>query len=158
MIKFRAKRKDNGEEIKGFLFVCSGDNIPYILEANCCACEMCNRGCEPPIIFAGWVEVIPETIAMYTTINDKNKVEIYGSIEIDDKMTKGGDIITLTHWFVLGYPDYPKRWLTNKPEKVILPKFYQYMFEDEETPKGEKNKYEVIGNQTDNPELLEAAQ
>ena len=36
-------------------------------------------------------DVIPETVGMYTGINDKNKREIYGSIPINGKMSDGGD-------------------------------------------------------------------
>jgi len=45
--------------------------------------------------------VIPSTVAQYTTINDKKRTkkypegqEIYGSIEINNKMSEGGDTIS----------------------------------------------------------------
>ena len=37
------------------------------------------------------VEVHPDSIAMKTGINDKNDKPVYGSIEIDGKMSRGGD-------------------------------------------------------------------
>jgi hypothetical protein len=48
----------------------------------------------------GWTEVQrvhPESVAMKTGVLDKNKKMIYGSIDIENKITRGGDIITIYH-------------------------------------------------------------
>ncbi len=41
--------------------------------------------------FAGYVEVIPSTVGQSTDVFDKNKKEIFGSIIINGKLSKGGD-------------------------------------------------------------------
>ena len=47
-------------------------------------------------------EVIPKTVGMSTGLKDKNDKEIYGSIKIDGKMSKGGDIVKGTS-YLYGY-------------------------------------------------------
>ena len=42
-------------------------------------------------------EVAPETVGQFTSILDKNKTEIYGSILIDGKMSRGGDCFRTSH-------------------------------------------------------------
>jgi len=44
-----------------------------------------------------FIEVHPDSIAMNTGIQDKNRIDIYGSIEIDGELTHGGDDITLNY-------------------------------------------------------------
>ena len=41
--------------------------------------------------FPGYHEVIPKSLAMDTTLKDKDKTPIYGSFPLDGEMTKGGD-------------------------------------------------------------------
>lgn len=43
------------------------------------------------------IEVIPETVGQFTNKLDKNGKEIYGSIWIDGKLNKGGDILQGIH-------------------------------------------------------------
>lgn len=49
-----------------------------------------------------FVEVIPSTVGQSTGRKDKNEKEIYGSIWIDGKLTKGGDTIKFTYWWFDG--------------------------------------------------------
>lgn len=68
----------------------------FIIDAE--ATEQCLAGCEPSIYdISGAHEVYPESIAMNTAICDKNNKPIFGSILIDDKMSKGGDIIKVAN-------------------------------------------------------------
>ncbi len=55
-----------------------------------------------PRSISGWIEVLPESLAQFTGKHDKNKKPIYGSFEIDEKMTGGGDTIKATFHFYLG--------------------------------------------------------
>ncbi len=85
---FRGKKIDTGEWAYGF-FIKSTDDRCFIGK-NLYVHEKGNPSTLTPQFDA--VEVVPETLAQYTTLNDKNDKPIYGSIEIDGKRTKGGDI------------------------------------------------------------------
>lgn len=91
MPKCRAKIVGTGEEVKGYY--CEIGDKHFILTDDSQVVDRGPKGIE----VAGFVEVKPETLAMFTTIRDKNKVEIYGSFLINDpilingRMTKGGD-------------------------------------------------------------------
>ena len=122
MTKYRARRKDTGEEIKGHYF--KAGNKHYITLNNA---EVTEYGVDGEMLY-GFVEVVPETISFYTTIDDRNGTEIYGSIFIDGKMTKGGDKIQGTidgeecEWDVVWETDDILGWSidsTNEPLEVI---------------------------------------
>jgi len=99
-IKFRGKRKDNGEWVYGYFFK----------KARPLQCikikDDSNKEEEYFIIFSGFanwnmprpiyqVEVIPETVGSYTGINDKYHKEIYkGDIVKRTSMAIGGIDIT----------------------------------------------------------------
>jgi len=104
----------------------------------------------------GFIEVIPESVGMSIVLNDKNGKEIFGSIPIDGKMTKGGDIVI----------ENPPFMAKDKNKKYVI-RYSNHSF-DLATKKGHWPKrndgyayygcswdnIEVIGNQTENPELL----
>jgi hypothetical protein len=98
---YRGQRIDNKEWLVGNLVVCKpydlrkwGINLveplrTYIRSLNI---EWDNKGrCYR------WkeYEVSPESLSMFTNQTDKNNIAIFGSFEIDGKMTRGGDIVLL---------------------------------------------------------------
>ena len=46
---------------------------------------------------ASFIKVDPESTSQFTGILDKNEKEIYGSIPIDGKMSRGGDCFRTSH-------------------------------------------------------------
>lgn len=135
-ILFRGKRKYNGEWVEGFYYHdLWGDNVH------------CN------IIYDGIdYEVIPETVGQYTGLTDKNGKKIFE-----------GDIVELTDvnndikWnavVVFGNPYGTYCWGWNLMYVGVNPKVNTdiLLWVDME----ESGAFiEVIGNVTDNPELLE---
>lgn len=94
---FRANRKDNGEEVKGCHLV--SDDKHYII--NCSGVTSTAIALADSIAgFPGYHEIRPETLAMETTIPDKNGNMIFGSIPVNGKMSEGGDEVKvyLGHW------------------------------------------------------------
>ena len=127
-IKFKAKRKDNGEWVEGFLFELFFEGIWCIgkeaLEPNDYS-EIIGQNRD-------WFEIIPDTICQYTGLKDKNGKEIYE-----------GDIL---HGEFYGYPfpcieTFTVKW--HKADAGFLANYFN------------NAKCEVIGNIFDNPELLE---
>lgn len=80
MTKYRGKRVDNGEWVEGYFYkktLCDGNG-------ECCYIKFDgNNG----------IEIIPETIALFTTLTDKNGKEIFGSIPVNGVMSRGGDVV-----------------------------------------------------------------
>lgn len=78
-IKFRGVRKDNGEYVYGSLIY-----YRYV------ECEIIAFSSQ----YSFGAIVHPDSVAQYTCMNDRNGKEIYGSIYLDGKLTKGGDVVT----------------------------------------------------------------
>lgn len=140
-IKFRGKRKDNGEWVEGYYLYVEEQNKHYILTGELKSYPV--DYVHPALTEQGfeWVEVKEETVCQYTGLQDKNGVEIYE-----------GDICACfcgTQIFSVEYCE----------ERC------GYFFDDcvicgDAEPMPEclgnlRNTIEVIGNIYDNPELLE---
>lgn len=80
---FRGKRTDNGKWIEGWVGKVR-DNYYILID---------NPTHESNLLWLNSevFQVYPNSVAMQTGVHDKNKEMIYGSIELDGKMTKGGD-------------------------------------------------------------------
>jgi hypothetical protein len=114
----------------------------------------------------GLIEVIPESVAMSTGLKDKNGKEIFGSIEIDGKMSRGGDIVKWDdrsdgkYWryakVIFEYGMFGFEIIKAIPDWSceIGFKFIGNFAYQEETEK----ELEIVTNQFDNPDLLEKEQ
>lgn len=141
-IKFRGKRKDNGEWIYGSLFNCPNSTCPnlsyYIIPDNCAQCNLCDDSMQG-FKSKGVLEVVPESIGQFTGLKDKNGKEIYESdiIKYTVNSFKGeAEVIFDTGCFCLKYKqmldiDYPCLALADE------------------------GSFEIIGNVWQNPELAE---
>lgn len=142
-ILFRGKRVDNGEWLKGYLHKIDGIGKGYRAFAIQVQ-DIDSRMCRPHSH-----EVIPETVGQFTGLTDKNGKKIFE-----------GDIVRLEDFwdegkvFIVKYTD----------DKVgscgcCFPEFGGIGFVME-AKDGERVCYDkdviVIGNVTDNPELLES--
>lgn len=133
-IKFRGKRKDNGEWVYGYL-VKAVNGKTYIITM------WDNEGTyedRPRILF---IEVIPETVGQYTGMEDKNGTKIFEGDIItawDLGVQASGDVRCRIDGFWYMYPSWQNEqfWYL-KPNKD-----------------GVDDGVEVIGNIHDNPELL----
>ena len=129
-IIFRGKRMDNGEWVYGWPFADTADCS--LKKVGKCVCP--HDGSEYFIV--EWVddfheyeerEVIPDTVGQYTGLKDKN-----------GKMIFEGHILSLR---------------TGRPH-VVRFKNGAFILEDSAIPISFANKFEIIGNVTDNPEIL----
>ena len=135
-ILFRGKRLDNGEWITGDLW-----NMPYSDLGVSIVNFFIDTGT------TGGLRVIPETIGQYTGLKDKNGKKIFE-----------GDIIR-THFnlddvtqepFVVTWNEEKAMFEGVKPIKMVRDYLKTFSFFPEQ-----RFIYEVIGNVTDNPELME---
>jgi len=126
-IKFRGKRIDNGEWVYGYLLV---DEDRYYI------CLQVNDYIKRDDYEVYMVEVDPETVGQYTRLKDKNGKEIYEEdiVKVIYKEEDIGKIVYEHNGFTIDVTNM------NRPYGRV----------DFVT-----NFLEVIGNTTDNPELLE---
>lgn len=129
-ILFRGKRADNGEWVEGDLF----KNL-----YGGCAIRVCET--YDGDFYLDDYKVAPETVGQYTGLTDKNGTKIFeGDI---CKNTKTGENVSVKwHGTMAGYV-----WSKRKENN-------QYLFDFGELFRA-YDKYEIIGNIHDNPELLE---
>ncbi len=156
MRNYRGKRENNGEWIEGYQVVIEGKDyiVPLDAKTRVFSHRAPEPGCRRGIL--DFIEVIPSTVAQSTGLKDKNKVKIYGSIEINGKMSKGGDIVKRTFHYSNDIGDSvgeakieisEVKWKEDKGLQFVGFPFF---------PCDDIYNIEVLGNQTDNPELLEA--
>ena len=142
-ILFKAKRKDNGEWVEGYLF---DDGMPkpkryfiggiIIKPYEGTACDKWN------VVGIDFCEIDPDTLCQYTGLTDKNGRKIWEN-DICDREEKYPEIVTF-----------------NKGDWQLD---YSYVFGKEMHTDAcnlgfyvcERNCVEVIGNIFDNAELLE---
>ena len=150
MRPYRGKRKDNGEWAYGWYARIAHRHI--IITDN----SSINPGDRWWFRIEDFVEVLPSTVGQSTGIKDKNKKEIFGSIEINGKMSKGGDIVKVNNYQGPLTVKYEPLWMQYVLEKSVN--------DDYEIVGGQSeaaiwwDEVEVIGNATDNPELEEGGQ
>lgn len=138
-ILFKAKRTDTDTWTEGNLL--SFDSRRYIINdaESIYHCPQCDR----EEMREMWFAVIPETVSQFTGLYDKNGVRIF---ENDIVVIGGNKLFPTTIEFLSGSWQCVKKY-TNKGRE----KEYSYLHRLEyDNP----NKYEVIGNRLNNPELL----
>lgn len=108
---------------------------------------------EPPFIITeeGSIHSVhPESVAQYIGLNDKNGKEIYGSVYIDGKLTKGGDVAELDgEIYTVEFED--GAFGLKEPGQKLRGLFHYYNF-----CRVDHSNYvpEVLGSQFLNPELV----
>jgi len=145
MKEYRGRRIDNGEEVKGYFF----------------RGVECTNGIETPRYHIGedsydsegYHEVDPETVGQETGAKDKNNKEIFGSIPINGKMSRGGHIVRYmdgrnmeVFYSTNGYVGWHLKRKPNHGKGLLIYMLYNH--------KGGSGAEEIIGNQWDNPKLM----
>lgn len=144
-ILFRGKRIDNGEWIEGDLV--GGNMICPTLEDV----EDAMGTYYGQIPYVGFIEVIPETVGMYTGLTDKNGKKIFEGDIVKDGWGKiciirfgKGYFDSGIYEFYGWYTEYLDETERNIRESLYVDSEYPY--------------YKVICNIHDNPEFLEAGE
>lgn len=131
-ILFKAKRLDNGEWVEGSL-ISTEDNSGFILRSKTKAFipkgtnTFCSTEC---------YEIDQTTLCQYTGLTDKNGKKIW---ENDIVRNEEGDI-GVVQWF----EEHAAFMIWNKTKNCVY-----YL------AKNDFSKIEIVGNEFDNPELLE---
>lgn len=134
-IEYRGKRCDNGEWVHGMLFQISESLNPFIMLKN---------------HFGTSYEVYPETVGEFTGLRDSERTKEHP----EGQKIYEGDIIQIEEFYVD----------TSEPLPDILNvRFYEGMFQLFRKSQslmglhlGRIKKGKVIGNTSDNPDLLKA--
>ena len=141
MVRFRGKTKDNGKWVYGGFM--QTPESPFIIDYSVI---VKNAEDGYPTVY-DVVEVIPSTIAQFTTVKDENDDEIYGSFPINGIMTEGGDIVeapAMHKGAICGVYWDMNCWCIKKSNGTTTGL----------TNYGGKSAPKIIGNQTDNKGLL----
>lgn len=134
-ILFRGKRNDNGEWIIGGYYhgeVYNLDEIDIHYIIPCC--DLYDEDLE-------LVEVIPETVGQYTGLTDNNGERIWEGDIVRCKQERGNEGICVVIWFNGAFVACP---ISGNLLEMTL---HDYWYNDYDL-------VEIIGNETDNPELL----
>ena len=123
-ILFRGKREDNGEWVEGFYLYTEENTHPVIIDMKC----------RSHII-------IPETVGQYTGLTDNNGERIWEGDIVRCKQERGNEGICVVREFNGSFLVCP---ITGNLLEMTL---YSYWYNDYDL-------VEIIGNETDNPELL----
>jgi len=85
-MKYRGLTKGSKKEVKGNHLVIDSKHYIHYPKVGFANCECCGG-----LYLESLAEVTPESLAMETTINDKNNKMIHGSFPVDGVMSRGGD-------------------------------------------------------------------
>ena len=144
-ISFKAKRKDNGDWIEGFLTIC--DERYFIVEngkVDCLCFDILPKG---QYVFMPYIEVDQSTVSQFTGLTDKNGKKIFegdivlvlGNQQVDD--WKNVDYVALIAFLDGGFCAIDGTVEEHGFRRYALARM--------------DFSLEIIGNQFDNPELLE---
>lgn len=136
-ILFKAKRLDNGEWVEGNLVQSEDvDDDFKVIIIPLKESWMYTEEYSNDIGFEGWYKVDPTTLCQYTGLVDKNGQKIW---ENDIVRNEEGDI-GVVQWF----EEHAAFMIWNKTKNCVC-----YLAENDFL------KIEIVGNEFDNPELLE---
>ena len=134
-IIFKAKRKDNGEWVEGYLFDNGMPERKRYFVGGLTIEPYTGTACDDwDITGIDFYEIYPETICQYTGLKDKNGQKIFEN----DILDCGMKLRVSWHTFKASWVLSKKGWLYNH--------FFGESVEPEDV--------EVVGNIFDNPELL----
>lgn len=130
-ILFRGKRIDNGEWVEGNLVIDESSEHNIVR----------NYGAES----YSWDEVNPETIGQYTGLTDKNGTKIFTEdiVKYENNLENGIGLVECEDFMRVSV-----RWAS---QNTVFPTIYSGM-----SILCCPSEIEVIGNEHDNPELLES--
>ena len=133
----RGKRVDNGEWVYGNIVFTRSERA-FLLEGSFFSGERHEGDFKHDKIYG--TEVIPETVGQYTGLKDKNGVRVFEGDIVRCKQEKKEDICVVI-WFNGAFVVCP---ISGNLLEMTL---HDYWYNDYDL-------IEVIGNETDNPELL----
>lgn len=151
-IKFRGQRVDNKEWVEGY-YVCMNDRGKRDVHIIFDNPPTNPFNWEGTIHRSSYVEVLSETLGMFTGLKDKNGKEIYGAVG-----EKGGDII---NWLFNDLVNAGQKLITRTGISKVIWENELCMFGFRENNQSgiwhleNPDELEVIGNEMDNPEILE---